>query len=60
MKLNSAKISEAQMKVTENFSVSPTDSCLCGVVVKTPDQCSRSQQVLTCNAGFFYLFGEKA
>ena len=43
MKLNSAKISEAQMKVTENFSVSPTNSSLCGVVVKTPDQCSRSQ-----------------
>ena len=35
--VNSTKISQAWLKVTESFSVSSTHSWLCGVVVKTPD-----------------------
>ena len=32
----STRISQALLKVTESFSVSPTHSWLCGIVVKTP------------------------
>ena len=35
--MNSTRISQAWLKVTENFSVSPTHSWLCGEVVKTRD-----------------------
>ena len=35
--MNSTRISQAWLKVTENFSMSPTHSWLFGVVVMTPD-----------------------
>ena len=35
--MNSTGISQASLKVTESFSMSPTHSGLCGVVVMTSD-----------------------
>ena len=35
--MNSTRISQAGLKATVSFSVSASHSCLCGVVVKTPD-----------------------
>ena len=35
--MNSSTISQARLKFTEGFSVSPTHSWLCGVMVMTPD-----------------------
>ena len=35
--MNSTRISQARLKETESFSVSPTHSWLCGVVTMTPD-----------------------
>ena len=48
--MNSTRISQALLKVTESFSASPTHSWLCGVVVKTPDWESLG---FSSNTGFF-------
>ena len=54
--MNSTRISQARLKATGSFSVSPTHSWLCGVVLKTPDW-----ELVGCEfkSRFFFLFFEE-
>ena len=55
--MNSTRISQTLLKVTESFSVSPTHSWLCGVVVMTPDWESVDFEFKYRN---FCFFGKKS
>ena len=53
--MNSTRISQAWLKVTESFSLSPTQSCLSGIMVMTPDWESVGCE-FKYSTGIFFFF----